>query len=236
MSDASATGSGRPLDPGRPLLEICAFSVADAITAAAAGADRIELCREPRADGLTPTDADLVAAARLIDRVPIHPIIRPRAAFELAAGDVADMCRTITRVADLGYPGAVLGTLVDGEPDWQALAEVVAHAPGLAFTFHRAFDLVSDQPQAIAGLAELGFSRILTSGKPGHAADNLDLLASLAGAAARAGLVLMAGGGVDSSNASAILQVGVGELHASAGGSSGALRPDEVRALADLCR
>jgi copper homeostasis protein len=217
-------------------LEICAFSVADAVTAIDAGADRIELCRAPDADGLTPSDADLFAAAALLPRVPVHPIIRPRAAFEVTPGDLDQMCRSIAQVAELGFPGAVVGMLVGDAPDWSALREVVACAPGLALTFHRAFDLVGDQRRALTGLADLGFSRVLTSGRPGRAVDNLASLASLAEDAADAGVVLMAGGGVASSNAAAFLDVGIRELHASAGGSAGGLRPAEVRALAAICR
>lgn len=225
-----------PLPPGRPLLEICAFSLADADVAISAGADRIELCRAPKADGLTAAEDDLIAAAALLDRIPIHPIVRPRASFEVNTGDIDHMCRTMDLVAELGFPGAVVGMLVDNEPDWSALAEVLPHGVGLDVTFHRAFDLVADQPQALTGLAELGVRRVLTSGRPGRAADNLDSLAALASAAAEAGVVLMAGGGVDSGNAAAVLKTGVRELHASAGGSAGNLRAAEVRALAEVCR
>ena len=183
--------AGRPLPPGRPLLEICAFSLADAGVASSAGADRIELCRAPEADGLTAADDDLIAAAALLDRIPIHPIIRPRASFELTTGDLHQMCRTMDFVAELGFPGAVVGMLVDNEPDWSALAEVLSHGAGLDVTFHRAFDLVTDQPQALTGLAELGVRRVLTSGRPGRAADNLDALAALTAAAADVGVLLM---------------------------------------------
>ncbi len=66
------------------VLEICAYSVVDAVAAIAAGADRIELCRAPEADGLTPTRVSLEQASTI--EAPVHPIVRPRPAF-VATGD-----------------------------------------------------------------------------------------------------------------------------------------------------
>lgn len=216
------------------LLEICCYSVDDAHRAAQAGADRIELCREPAADGLTPRTADLRAGAKLLRQVPVHPIVRPRASFTADAADAAAMVDSLALVRELGYPGAVLGVLdaSGSAPDWPLLDRLVVAAEGLSLTFHRAFDLIADQPSALTGLADLGFARVLTSGRPGRACDHLDELAALARLGADRGITVMAGGGVTAADVPALLAAGMREVHASAGGSQGAMSVDEVHALA----
>lgn len=222
------------------MLEICAYSPHDAFRAATAGADRVELCRAPEADGLTPARSDLAAASGLLPHAPVHPIIRPRASFTVTTEDEEVMCEALQTVRELGFPGAVLGALapIDGrgdagtEPDWAVLERLLPYATGLALTFHRAFDLVEDQPAALRGLAQLGFARVLTSGRPGRAIDNTDRLAELVRVGADVGISVMAGGSVTAAQVAPLLATGVAEVHASAGGSQGRMSSEEVTALA----
>ncbi len=57
----------------------------------------------------------------------------------------------------------------DGDVDMARMREVMSAAQGMAVTFHRAFDMCADPVQAIDSLAELGVSRILTSGQQASA-------------------------------------------------------------------
>ncbi|MFI0433203.1 MAG: copper homeostasis protein CutC [Candidatus Nanopelagicales bacterium] len=214
------------------LVEICTFRVADAFSAARLGAGRIELCRDAAADGLTPHDADLSGAAALLEFVPVHPIVRPRASFAADVGDERTMLDSIARIRDLGYPGLVLGLLdaAQAEPDWRRLARLLAAAEGMAVTFHRAFDLIDDQFGALQRLAELGCERVLTSGRPGAARHHLARLADLAAAGRDVGIIVMAGGAVAAPDLPVLRRAGLAEVHSSAGGSSGEL--DELAASA----
>lgn len=217
----------------RPLLEICAFTPGHALAAAAAGADRIEFCREPAADGLTPHTTDLRTVAELLDRIPVHPIVRPRASLTAGANDLELMAATIDLVRELGFPGLVLGILNGDAPDWSALAELLPLCSGMDVTFHRAFDLITDQGAALPELAAMGVTRVLTSGRPGRASDHLSELQHLRPIASGAGVALIAGGGIDSDNVAAVLATGVGEVHSSAGGSAGRFNEAEVGRLLD---
>jgi copper homeostasis protein len=213
------------------LVEICAFSVADAGAAAAAGADRIELCRAPEADGLTPDRVDLLQAVALLPQLPVHPIVREHDTFEVDRAEVRRMSRKIAQVRALGYPGVVVGALREATPDWAAVREFVEAAEGGSVTFHRAFDLVDDQLGALEGLAAAGVARILTSGRPGVAHHNATLLARLAARGSECGVVVMAGGGVTSRRLDALRRAGLREIHASARRGGPGVSPDEVGAL-----
>ena len=216
------------------MVEICAFRAMDAFTAARLGAGRIEFCRDAAADGLTPADADLQAVAALLDFLPVHPIVRPRASFTADAADERAMLDSIARIRDLGYPGLVLGLLDEAqlEPDWPRLARLMAAADGLSVTFHRAFDLVDDQFGALRRLAELGVDRVLTSGRPGAARNRLGLLGELAAEGRGVGVTVMAGGSIAAHDVPALRRAGLAEVHSAAGGSSAAGELDELAASA----
>ena len=167
---------------------------------------------------MTPARSDLAAASGLLPHAPVHPIIRPRASLTVTTEDEEVMCEALQTVRELGFPGAVLGALapIDGrgdagtEPDWAVLERLLPYATGLALTFHRAFDLVEDQPAALRGLAQLGFARVLTSGRPGRAIDNTDRLAELVRVGADVGISVMAGGSVTAAQVAPLLARGCG--------------------------
>lgn len=60
------------------LLEVCADSVASAVSAAEGGADRIELCSALPLGGLSP-DEDLFCMVREKVGIPVRVLLRPRA-------------------------------------------------------------------------------------------------------------------------------------------------------------
>ncbi|ARO14499.1 CutC family protein [Ketogulonicigenium robustum] len=198
------------------LLEICVDDPAGLAVAAAAGADRIELCAALSVGGLTPTAGLMHAAAQLT--CPTYAMIRPRAGdFVFDAQDVAVMEADIDAARDAGLAGVVLGaSLPDGRLDRAVLARLVARAAGMGLTLHRAFDLVPDFDEAIDVAVALGFERILTSGGTRSAAAGLGALAAIQ-AAARGRISIMPGSGVTADNVGALLALGFTEVHASGG-------------------
>lgn len=198
------------------LLEICCYSQECALTAQAAGADRIELCSAPAEGGLTPS-AGLLKAVRATVTIPVHPIVRPRGGdFCYSPSEFAIMLDDIALIREWGYPGLVTGILTgDGEVDMRRMQKIMAAAQGMAVTFHRAFDMCANPFNALDKLAELGVARVLTSGQQASAAQGISKIAELI--AYSGAPIIMAGAGVRLSNLDTFIAQGVQELHSSAG-------------------
>ncbi len=198
------------------LLEICCYSQTCAVTAEAAGADRIELCSAPAEGGLTPS-AGLLKGVRAEVAIPVHPIIRPRGGdFCYDAREFSIMLDDIAHIRDLGYPGLVTGILTeDGDVDMSRMKKIMTAATGMAVTFHRAFDMCANPFITLDKLAQLGVARVLTSGQQSSAEKGISKIAELI---AHSGApIIMAGAGVRLSNLDTFIAHGVKELHSSAG-------------------
>lgn len=61
-----------------PLVEVCVDDVAGAVTAEAAGADRIELCASLVEGGITPSFGMVERVLARVERVGVQVLIRPR--------------------------------------------------------------------------------------------------------------------------------------------------------------
>ncbi|EOW6741201.1 copper homeostasis protein CutC [Cronobacter dublinensis] len=199
-----------------PLLEICCYSLACAVTAQEAGADRIELCSAVNEGGLTPS-AGVLKGARAQITLPVHPIVRPRGGdFCYRADEFATMLDDIAFIRELGFAGLVTGVLnEDGEVDIARMREIMRAADGMAVTFHRAFDMCASPLKALEELTDLGVARILTSGQQATAEKGISLITELK-RQSRAPII-MAGAGVRLSNLDLFLGHGIDELHSSAG-------------------
>lgn len=199
-------------------LEVCCYSLACAEVAQAAGADRIELCASQQDGGITPSYGTLVGCRERVS-IPVHPIIRPRSGdfcysereFELMKCDLA-------LVRELGFPGVVMGLLdEEGHIDLRRMHQLMALAGPLEVTFHRAFDMCANPLLALTLLTDLGVARILTSGQQQTAEAGLPLLRQLQQASR--GPSIMAGAGVRLSNLHKFSEIGLQEVHTSAGHS-----------------
>ncbi|EPP0953562.1 copper homeostasis protein CutC [Cronobacter dublinensis] len=199
-----------------PLLEICCYSLACAVTAQEAGADRIELCSAVNEGGLTPS-AGVLKGARAQLTMPVHPIVRPRGGdFCYRADEFATMLDDIAFIRELGFAGLVTGVLnEDGEVDIARMRKIMRAADGMAVTFHRAFDMCASPLKALEELTDLGVARILTSGQQATAEKGISLITELK-RQSRAPII-MAGAGVRLSNLDLFLAQGIDELHSSAG-------------------
>ncbi len=199
-------------------LEVCVETVSDALIAAEAGADRIELCSGLAVGGLTPGPGLLEEVLARVD-LPIVLLCRPRRGdFVYGEPDFAALVRDVDLARSKGLAGVATGVLTaEGEVDRERTTILIDRAGPLEVCFHRAFDLVRDQGRALEALIELGVTRILTSGGGADVTEGLDRLTTL-GALAAGRITIMPGGGVSEHNASSIVvATGVRELHLSAG-------------------
>lgn len=196
------------------LLEVIVQSPDDARAAEAGGADRLEVVREIERDGLTP-DVEVVRRIQAATRLPLRVMVRETNTFTVAGPDeLRALQRAMAAFAALGVDGAVLGFARDGRIDVETTRLVLAAAPGLRATFHRAFDSLADPLPAVDTLAAIPqVDRILTSGGTGPWTARCERLRQLSD---RSGgrLTILAGGGVDEEGLQALAAAGcVSEAH-----------------------
>ena len=162
------------------IIEVCTNSYESAINAEQGGADRIELCKDLHIDGLTPT---YEIAKKTIDKlkIPVFILIRPREGdFNYSNEEFELMKADIVKFKEMGCKGIVSGILnEDKTVDLERTKELIELTRPLEFTFHRAFDVVTDPFKEIENLIELGIERVLTSGQKDKAIEGLKLLKEL---------------------------------------------------------
>ncbi len=196
------------------LLEIAVDTLHDAAAAQYGGADRIELCSDLEADGLSPS-TDLVRAVRAAVTIPIHTMVRPRAGdFCYSDEEFERMKAEIAQFTALGVNGIVLGILhADNSIDQERNAELIRHAQPLSVTFHRAFDAAADPFGSLEWIIAAGAARLLTSGQQPTAPEGIEMIGRLI-EAARGRISIMPGAGINTATANAILRTrGVTEIH-----------------------
>ena len=199
------------------VLEVCCGSLQSAMNAVAGGAERIELCSALEVDGLTPSMEVLRALHQQFPSLKIHVLIRCREGnFVYDEEEVCRMLSDIERAKEAGATGIVCGALTaEREIDVEVTRRMVEAARPLPFTFHRAFDAVKNQYKALETLKELGVERVLTSGGAATAEKGIPMLRQLV-EQAHGEVIILAGGGVDSSNAQRIImETGTTEIHGS---------------------
>lgn len=181
------------------LLEVIATTRQDAERAEAGGADRIELVADLRQGGLTP-DMALVKQITAAVKLPVHVMIRPHArSFQMSKSDIADMVTSIQQAEQAGAAALVWGVLTpELEIDQQAV-EILLAASALPVTFHRAFDEMKHQIEALHRLlAYKQIRSVLTSGGAAsvlQAVEQMTELEAIAIAKSHS-LYILAGGGL----------------------------------------
>lgn len=157
--------------------EACVGSLHEAILAEKNGADRVELCDNLLEGGTTPSYGCIKMAIRHLN-IPIFLMIRPRGGdFCYAKEEIENMKEDILMAKSLGVPGVVFGALTKNkELDIPALEYLMEAAKPMKTTFHKAIDEIEDPLGAIPKLIDLGFDRILTSGKKEKALEGISLL------------------------------------------------------------
>jgi len=204
------------------ILEVCCADIESVRAAIAGGAQRVELCSALEVGGLTPSAGLAATAIDCCHRagVKLHVLIRPRPGdYVYTDEELLAAAYDVAYLSTKGADGVVVGALnPDGTVDRRALGMLLSRMnPGTQVTFHRAFDLARDPFEALDTLAaEPLVTRILTSGQAPSAPEGAALIKELV---SRAGsrLTILAGAGVNSSNAATLAaSTGVTELHASA--------------------
>ena len=199
----------------RHFVESCCDSPASVRRAVAAGADRIELCRELRTGGLTPSESELRQALALAGEIPVNVLVRPREGdFVYTEEDVAGMIDSIRMCKRAGVNGVVIGALTpEGDVDTAVMGRLLQEAAPLHVTFHRAFDECRDPSEALETIISLGVERLLTSGHEADAMEGRHVLAALVRQAAGR-IVVMPGCGITPSNLEEIAAAtGASEFH-----------------------
>ena len=160
--------------------ELCAETIAACVAAREGGAQRIELCSALSEGGLTPSHG-LVRAAVDHSGLPIHVMIRPRGGGYLYdEAEIALMKDDILHVKQLGAAGVVFGLLrEDRSVDVDGTRRLVALAPPMKVTFHRAFDETPSLTQSLEDVIATGANRVLTSGGRRNAVVGAAVLAEL---------------------------------------------------------
>ncbi|TXD47239.1 copper homeostasis protein CutC [Polaribacter sp. IC073] len=197
-------------------LEICANSYQSVINAEMGQADRIELCSELSVGGITPSYGLLKKVSEEIT-IPVHVLIRPRSGnFYYTEDEFQLMKSNIKLCKELGFNGIVSGVLnTDNSIEMDRTSELIALAKPLSFTFHRAFDCVSNPKKALEKLIDLKVDRILTSGLQAKAENGIMLLKELQ-KIAKDSLIILPGSGIHVKNAHLFKDAGFKEIHTSA--------------------
>ncbi|KAF2240758.1 hypothetical protein BU26DRAFT_188784 [Trematosphaeria pertusa] len=161
------------------MLEVACFDISSAIVAAEAGADRIELCADYVAGGVTPSP-DCVQSIRKETTKPINVMIRPRPGNFTYSEIEYEQMKADVHLFKPEASGFVFGILDEqNRVDKARNRELIELAAPLPCTFHRAFDQVLDLSQATQHLIECGFTSVLTSGGQPDAVRGADKVAGL---------------------------------------------------------
>ena len=194
-------------------LEIVAQSLEDALTAEAAGANRLELVSALSLGGLTPS-IGMVEAVIARCALPVVAMLRPRSGgFAYRDGELAAMEGDGERFLGSGTKGLVFGVL-----DERGISPRNARFVRLGgeAVFHRAFDLLPDPFDGLERLIDMGFRRLLTSGGRGGAPDNVDAIRRLV-ERADGRIEILAGGGVRAASVVPLVAgTGVSQIHLAA--------------------
>lgn len=196
--------------------ELCAESLESAVAAEEGGADRIELCAELAAGGVTPPRALMSETLRSVS-IPVHVLIRPRSGDFVFSQEEFDCMRSDIEAAKrAGASGIATGVLLpDGQVDVERTRELIELAHPMDVTFHRAFDEAADLPQALEDVIEAGADSLLTSGGAPDVLSGAATIRALSEQAAGR-IQIIAGGGLRLANLPDVVRVAaIFSLHGS---------------------
>ena len=199
------------------LLEVVVYNIESALRAQQGGADRIELCDNPAEGGTTPSYGTIEAVRQNIS-MDVYVMIRPRGGdFLYSNYEFHSMKRDIYQCQKISVDGIVLGILTpEGRIDKKRCKELIDIARPLKVTCHRAFDMTRDPFEALEDCIEIGFHRILTSGRQPQALQGADLIGQLI-EKANGRIDIMPGSGVNENTVQEIVRkTNCREIHFSA--------------------
>jgi copper homeostasis protein len=228
------------------ILEIIVCTVEDAVAAERGGANRLEIISHYEAGGLTPP-FDLVREITSTVKIPARVMLRESEPFVVADEGEIERLRDAARAFDeLPIDGLVLGFLKktpDGfRVDHDLVSRVLACAPNLKATFHRAFE---ELPDPIGAIGELKrhpqIDCILSRGRGESWAAELDRFIEWEHVA-RPEMRMLLGGGIDEEaievfgKASSIRAFHLGRAVRERERIDGAVLAERVRQIEELVR
>ncbi len=145
-------------------LEIAVTTVEEAVSAAAGGAESIELSYDLAVGGLTPEHV-VIQAVRDAVSIPVYVILRPHAeSFMYTKEQVDEILTDIPVVQRIGVDGVVFGAVnATNAIDVLLMKQIVEAAKPLPVTLHRALDGSREPEKALESLVGI-VPRMLTSG------------------------------------------------------------------------
>jgi copper homeostasis protein len=181
-------------------IEIACFDIDSAITAEKAGAQRVEICVNKTADGLTPPLEMVQKLSKQIN-IPMRVMIRPRAGnFCYNEDEIVEMQTQIKEFKNLKIEGFVFGILDENQKlDTDRNKQLINLAHPLPCTLHKAFDEIENQIEALETAIEIGFNCILSSGGKQNCMEGAESLKRLL-EETKNRITLMPGGGIRSNN------------------------------------
>lgn len=228
------------------ILEIIVCTVEDAVAAERGGADRLEIISRYEVGGLTPP-FDLVREITSTVKIPARVMLRESEPFVVTDEGEIERLRDAARAfARLPIDGLVLGYLKEApggrSVDHDLVSSVLACAPNLKATFHRAFE---ELPDPIGAIGELKrhpqIDCVLSRGYGEAWAAELDRFIKWE-RAARPEMRMLLGGGIDMEaikifcKATPIRAFHVGRAVRAGGKSAGMALAERVRELAELIK
>lgn len=198
------------------ILEICIESLETGITAAKAGADRLEVNYALVLGGLTPSTA-LVKLLKKETNIPLIAMIRPRHGyFTYSDLEFRLIQKETETLLEAGADGIAFGFIdKNGKIDLDRVKNLLSLADGRDTVFHRAFDLLENPLINMHKLADIGVTRILTSGGKRSAIEGRHIIKQLISEAAGS-IEILPAGGIRPDNAKNFLEyTGSNQLHSS---------------------
>ena len=158
--------------------EACVENLEQALNAQSLGANRIELCSDWDADGLTPPKS-LIEAVNDALTIPVRVMIRPRAGdFCYSEEELRQMRESINICKEIGVDGVVFGILKkDNTLNIEAIESLSKESYPLNVVIHKAIDSTPEIMEALMQLLKIREIRtILTSGGKPNAFEGADIL------------------------------------------------------------
>lgn len=200
------------------VLEVCVDSMESAVAAINGGADRLELCSSLIEGGLTPTPGLLIQIQNLNSRnIPIYCLLRCRPGNFIYSHEEIEVMKEDGKILRKnGANGFVFGALSEnGDVNMKFCREIIKVCHPLPVTFHRAFDFCKRPTIEVEVIIDLGFQRILTSGKQRTAQLGVKLVKKLIEQVGNR-IIIMPGGGITKENLKNILEnTEANEVHGS---------------------
>lgn len=219
--------------PERVTVEVCITSIAEALAAEKAGADRIEVCAWLGSGGVTPSFGLLNFLQERV-RLPKRVLVRPRPGdFHYSIEDRQVLLRDVM-MSGIGDRecGIVTGALDgSGSPDHELWKAIQLAANGRELTFHRAVDVSMDPLRSMEMVQLFGAGRLLTSGGARTAWEGREVIAAM-NDRSNGRMIIAAAAGISPDNVVPLVErTGVGEVHFSAQRFlvNGTLEADEAK-------